>query len=95
VKEVKVKTKVFFSISIAGKPQGKITFGLFDDIVPKTADNFKQRCLTNRKDTYKGCIFHRIIKGFMCQSGDFERGDGRGGFSIYGQHFNDGNTMND
>ena len=57
---------------------GKIKINLFDDIVPKTCENFRSLS----KIEYKNCSIHRIIKGFMFQSGDYENHDGTGGKSI-------------
>mmetsp|Transcript_2728 Transcript_2728/g.7218 ORF Transcript_2728/g.7218 Transcript_2728/m.7218 type:complete len:187 (+) Transcript_2728:47-607(+) len=85
---------VFFDISIANQPMGRITFELFADIVPRTAENFRQLCTGQaRKDGipqgYKGCPFHRVIKDFMVQGGDFLNEDGTGRWSIYGARFDD------
>ena len=63
---------VFFDISIGGQAVGRIKMELFADVVPKTAENFRQFCTGEfRKDGvpvgYKGAAFHRIIKDFMVQ----------------------------
>jgi len=83
--------RAFFDITIGGASAGRVVFELFDDTVPKTANNFLSLCVGDnaKKLTYKNCGFHRVIKGFMVQGGDFTKGDGTGGESIYGGKFDD------
>jgi len=87
---------VFMDINIGETPAGRLKMELFSDIVPKTAENFRQLCtgeyrVNSRPQGYKGAIFHRVIPDFMCQGGDFTKGDGTGSFSIYGDKFPDEN----
>ena len=83
--------KAWFEIGIDGESIGKIEIGLFGKTVPKTVDNFVQLAQKEEGEGYKGSIFHRVIKDFMLQGGDFTRGDGTGGRSIYGEKFPDEN----
>jgi cyclophilin family peptidyl-prolyl cis-trans isomerase len=83
----------YFDIEIGEIFQGRVIFQLFDDIVPKTCKNFRFLCsnglLIKGTPSYEGCAFHRVIKDFMIQGGDFTNGDGTGGMSIYGNKFED------
>ncbi|CAA7060430.1 unnamed protein product [Microthlaspi erraticum] len=90
--------KVFFDILIGNMKKGRVVMELFADVTPKTANNFRALCTgengigkAGKPLHYKGSAFHRIIPGFMCQGGDFTRGNGTGGESIHGSKFEDEN----
>ncbi|CAB3996223.1 Peptidyl-prolyl cis-trans isomerase D [Paramuricea clavata] len=97
--EKKENPRCFFDVTIGDKPEGRIYFELFADVCPKTAENFRSLCVgdkgigqsTGKPLHFKGCPFHRIIKGFMIQGGDFSNQNGTGGESIYGEKFEDEN----
>jgi cyclophilin family peptidyl-prolyl cis-trans isomerase len=93
------RTKCFFDLEINSHPIGRIIFELFDELCPRTCENFRALCTgekgvgatTNRKLYYKSSPIHRVIKHFIIQGGDFSEGNGTGGESIYGGCFADEN----
>ena len=87
------RSHCFFDITAGGSPLGRIEFEIFNDVVPKTAENYRALCTGEKGGnlTYKGCPFHRIIPDFMLQGGDFTNKNGTGGVSIYGHKFPDEN----
>ena len=94
-------TQVYFDVTIGGQAAGRIVMTLDTQHTPQTAENFRCLCTGERgmgtqgKNLhFKGSKFHRVIPGFMAQGGDFTRGDGRGGESIYGGKFNDEDFTN-
>ena len=84
--------RCYLDIEINNEEAGRIVIELFRNLAPITCENFRCLCtgekgngkVSGRSLTYRGCRFHRVIKGFMVQTGDFTAKDGTGGESIYG-----------
>ncbi|XP_018414151.1 PREDICTED: NK-tumor recognition protein [Nanorana parkeri] len=97
----KARPQCYFDVEINRDPVGRIVFQLFSDVCPKTCMNFLSLCtgekgigkVTGKKLWYKGSTFHRVVKHFMIQGGDFSEGNGKGGESIYGGFFKDENFI--
>ncbi|XP_029313188.1 LOW QUALITY PROTEIN: NK-tumor recognition protein [Cottoperca gobio] len=98
---VKDRPQCYFDVELNREPVGRIVFQLFSDVCPKTSRNFLCLCtgekgtgkVTEKKLCYKGSTFHRVVKNFMVQGGDFTEGNGRGGESIFGGYFEDENFL--
>ena len=90
--------RVYFDVSIGAQAKGTIVFELFKNVVPRTAENFRQLCTgekgrgnSGKMLTFMNSMFHRVIPNFMAQGGDFTKFNGTGGESIYGRKFADEN----
>ncbi|KAK9473761.1 cyclophilin-like domain-containing protein, partial [Dipodascopsis tothii] len=80
---------VFLDVSLGNQAMGRIKIQLFADALPRTAENFRQLCtgeyrVNGLPQGYKGNTFHRVIRDFMIQGGDYIRGNGTGSACIYG-----------
>ncbi|XP_063112924.1 peptidyl-prolyl cis-trans isomerase A-like [Cavia porcellus] len=84
-----VNPTVFDDIAADGEPLDHVSFELYTDKVPKTAENFCSLSTGEEGFGYKRSYFHRIIPGFMCQGSDFTHHNGIGGKSIHGEKFDD------
>ncbi|KAL5526047.1 hypothetical protein ACEPAG_7385 [Sanghuangporus baumii] len=92
-----VNPRVFLDFAIDGTSVGRVIFELYSVSAPKTTENFRSLCTGERGVSpkshiplyYKHSKMHRVIQDFMVQGGDFTKGNGIGGESIYGGPFAD------
>lgn len=80
---------VYFDFDIDGEQRGRLLVEVFRHVLPRTSQNFLSLSLNEFGFGYRLSYFHRIIPGFMAQAGDFEKSNGTGGYSIYGEKFDD------
>lgn len=93
--KINSRYRCYFDLTLGSLPAGRIVFELYTDVTPKTVENFRALCTgekgigktTEKPLHYKNAIFHRVVKDFMIQSGDFSAANGTGGESIYGGTF--------
>uniref|UniRef100_A0A673ZJY1 Peptidyl-prolyl cis-trans isomerase n=1 Tax=Salmo trutta TaxID=8032 RepID=A0A673ZJY1_SALTR len=64
---------VLFDVTVAGHEVGRIVIGLFEDLLPLIVNNFVGLAKGEKGYGYKGSKFHRAIKDFMIQGGDFTK----------------------
>jgi peptidyl-prolyl cis-trans isomerase B (cyclophilin B) len=91
INEPNITSKVYFDLTQGNEFLGRVVIGLFGDVVPKTAENFRVLATGERGFGYKGAIFHRVIENFMIQGGDYTLPPGSQDKSIYGVNFPDEN----
>ncbi len=63
-----IMSNVYFDITIDGAPAGRIVFNLFDEVVPKTARNFRELATGQNGFGYAGSGFHRVIPSSCCRA---------------------------
>lgn len=87
------RVRCFMDVAIDGEPAGRLVFELRSDLKPRTSENFRALCTGEHDISYKGCKFHKIVPGFVVQTGDVElkgsKNEGKGGRSIFGRSFAD------
>lgn len=94
------KMFVFFDFAVDNDNVGRVVLELYDEIVPKSVENFLALCtgekgcgISGNPLHYKNSIVHKAIPEFMIQCGDITNFDGTGGESIYGLYFDDENFI--
>ncbi|KAK8764457.1 hypothetical protein V5799_032934 [Amblyomma americanum] len=84
IEKKRYNPRCFFDVQVGDEPAGRIVFELFADVCPITCENFRALCTgecgigktTEKPLHYKGVKFHRVIRSFMIQGGDFSVDEG-------------------